>query len=198
MRYEIRWHGRGGQGAVTASIILAEAATSLGLYAQAFPEFGPERRGAPVKAYTRISDKPIEERSPILEPDIVVVLDPALPSELYMQGMKRGGAVVINTKRPAQEVAKSIGADRVVAVDATSIALKILRAPIVNVAMLGALSRAIGMISVESLAKATLKVLFGLSWEGSLDELLKTPLAEPVLGNVMMLLESYRSAEVVP
>ncbi|MEN3048637.1 MAG: 2-oxoacid:acceptor oxidoreductase family protein, partial [Candidatus Caldarchaeales archaeon] len=159
---EIRWHGRGGQGAVTASIILAEAATIEGLYAQAFPEFGPERRGAPVRAYTRISEsEAVTVRSPVTNPDVVVVLDASLPSQLYLSGLKENGALVINSKRDPKEVWET-ARRRAVVVDATGISLKALKVPIVNVAMLGALARVVERPSLESIAKATLKVLFGL------------------------------------
>ncbi|MEN2999547.1 MAG: 2-oxoacid:acceptor oxidoreductase family protein [Acidilobaceae archaeon] len=195
---EIRWHGRGGQGAVTASIILAEAATLEGLYAQAFPEFGPERRGAPVRAYTRISEgEAVVVRSPIVNPDVVVVLDPSLPPQLYLSGLKENGVLVINSKRSPKEVWETVR-KKVVVVDATGISLKILKVPIVNVAMLGALARVLERPSLESLARATLKVLFGFQWQGSLELLLKSPLlSEPLLANVTVLQEAYRSAEVV-
>ncbi|MCS7107706.1 MAG: 2-oxoacid:acceptor oxidoreductase family protein [Acidilobaceae archaeon] len=195
---EIRWHGRGGQGAVTASIVLAEAATMEGLYAQAFPEFGPERRGAPVRAYTRISEREaIVVRSPIVEPDVVVVLDPSLPPPLYLSGLKESGVLVINSKRNPKEIAE-MARRKVVVVDGTSIVLKILKVPIVNVAMLGALARALERPSLDSLARATLKVLFGFQWQGSLELLLKSPaLGEPLLANVAVLQEAYRSAEVL-
>ncbi|MCX8196031.1 MAG: 2-oxoacid:acceptor oxidoreductase family protein [Acidilobaceae archaeon] len=191
---EIRWHGRGGQGAVTASIILAEAATMEGLYAQAFPEFGPERRGAPVRAYTRISESPVLSRSPITSPDIVVVLDPSLPPQLYLMGLKDGGVVVINTKRSPKEVWE-LARRKVVTVDGTGIALKFLKVPIVNVAMLGALARALDRPSLDSIAKATLKVLFGFMPQASL-EALRGALAEPLMANLAVLHEAFNSAEV--
>ncbi|MEM1938336.1 MAG: 2-oxoacid:acceptor oxidoreductase family protein [Acidilobaceae archaeon] len=197
--YEIRWHGRGGQGAVTASIILAEAANIQGLYAQAFPEFGPERRGAPVKAYTRISSmKTTLSRSPIVNPDIVVVLDPSLSPETYIQGLKSDGYIIINTKKSAREVATQLNIPRVVSVDGTSIALRHLKVPIVNVAMLGALAKVLDVISLESLSKAVLKTLYGISWSGSLESLLKTSeFSEAMLANIRVLIESYELAEVM-
>ena len=155
-RYEIRWHGRGGQGAVTASMILAMAAVYEGKYAQAFPEFGAERRGAPVKAYTRIDDEPIRTRAPILSPDIVVVLDPSLPKELYLQGVKPSTVFIVNTKRGREEVARDLGVDpgRVHTVDATRIALEILKVPIVNTAMVGALIGVVPLVRLESVERA--------------------------------------------
>ena len=162
-RYEIRWHGRGGQGAVTASMILAMAAVYEGKYAQAFPEFGAERRGAPVKAYTRIDDEPIRTRAPILNPDIVVVLDPSLPKELYLEGAKETTLFIVNTKRGREEVARDLGVDpsRVHTVDATRIALEILKVPIVNTAMVGALIGVVPLVSLDSVARAIRETFSG-------------------------------------
>ncbi len=141
VRLEIRWHGRGGQGAVTAAIIVAEAAIFEGKYAQAYPEFGAERRGAPVRAYTRLSDTYIHTRSPIMRPDVVVVLDPSLGKELYLYGLKEGGLLLINTKKSVEEVKKMVGREDIkyAVVNATDIALETLKRPIVNTAMVGAL-----------------------------------------------------------
>ena len=196
-RIEVRWHGRGGQGAVTASIVLSEAASYEGLYAQAFPEFGPERRGAPVRAYTRISKEPIRSRSPIQNPDFVVVLDSSLSPKVFLQGLKGDGFLVINTKLPARAVSSNLGLSRVVVVDATSIALRTLKAPVVNIAMLGALARVLPIVSLESIAKATLKTLFNIKLEGGLASAIKYGLlGEAALGNIEALLEAYRLAEV--
>lgn len=196
--YEIRWHGRGGQGAVTGSIILAEASSLEGLYSQAFPEFGPERRGAPVTAYTRISKRYIRTRAPIEDPDIVVVLDPSIPALTYLKGLKRDGYIVINTKRSAKDIAESLGIRGVVSVDGTSLALKILGSPIVNIAMLGALARILNMVTLDSMARAVLKILYNIQTSGSLETILKSPgLGEAAMGNIAVLFEAYRSAEVL-
>ncbi|MET1101909.1 MAG: 2-oxoacid:acceptor oxidoreductase family protein [Pyrodictiaceae archaeon] len=158
-RYEIRWHGRGGQGTVTAAEMLAEAAIEERKYALAFPEYGAERRGAPVLAFTRIDDAPILEREPILEPNIVVVLDSLLTPDIYLKGLKKDGIVIINTARSPEDVARHIREygmeppERIAVVDATNIALKWLNAPIVNTAMLGALVRATGVVSLETISR---------------------------------------------
>ena len=160
MRIEIRWHGRGGQGAVTAAEILAISAINEGLYAQAFPEFGTERRGAPVVAYNRIADHPIYDREPVLHPDYVVILDPTLPPSIYMAGLKKSGGIVINTKRTPEEYIEELRSSGyeppaiVATVDAVSIALKHLKAPIVNTAMLGAFVRVSGIVKLESVEAA--------------------------------------------
>ena len=160
MRIEIRWHGRGGQGAVTAAEILAISAINEGLYAQAFPEFGTERRGAPVVAYNRIADHPIYDREPVLHPDYVVILDPTLPPSIYMAGLKKSGGIVINTKRTPEEYIEELRGSGyeppaiVATVDAVSIALKHLKAPIVNTAMLGAFVRVSGIVKLESVEAA--------------------------------------------
>lgn len=150
---EIRWHGRGGQGAVTASEIIAAAAILEGKYALAFPEFGAERRGAPVTAYTRISGDPVVPRTPITRPDVVVVLDPTLLGPDVVDGLKSDGFLVVNHVRSPEEVARlcnlSIPA-RVAVVDATGIAMKRLGRPIVNTAILGALVKATGLVNLES------------------------------------------------
>ncbi len=159
-RVEIRFHGRGGQGAVTAAEVLAEAAISEGKYALAFPEYGAERRGAPVLAFTRIDDKPILEREPILEPDIVVVLDSSLPPAIYMKGLKPSGLIVINTVRSPEQLAgyireHGLEPPRCLAtVNATEIATKHLGAPIVNTSMLGALVRASKVVGLDSIMEA--------------------------------------------
>ena len=160
MKLELRWHGRGGQGAVTAAEILATAAISEGLYAQAFPEFGTERRGAPVVAYNRIADHPIYDREPVLHPDYVVVLDPTLPPSIYMSGLKPEGGIVVNTKKSPREFVEELrkaGFEPpaiVATVDAVGIALKHLKAPIVNTAMLGAFVRVSGIVKPESVERA--------------------------------------------
>jgi pyruvate ferredoxin oxidoreductase gamma subunit len=151
---EIRWHGRGGQGAVTSAEILAEAAISEGKYAQAFPSFGPERRGAPVLAFVRISaDQPIRIRSSITEPDVVVVLDPGLLRIVNVtSGLKPGGIVIVNTTKTAQQISYEFNIEATIAtVGATKIALELLGVPITNTTMIGAVIKATGAVNVESI-----------------------------------------------
>ncbi|RLF04641.1 MAG: hypothetical protein DRJ60_06775 [Thermoprotei archaeon] len=155
---EIRWHGRGGQGAVTAAELLASAAIMEGKWAQAFPSFGAERRGAPVQAYTRIDDKPIYDRSFIYEPDVVVVLDQSLlegdEAHNVMSGLKPNGKLIVNTNQEPREIAKKLGyKGEIVVVDATSIAIELIGRPIVNTAMLGAVVKAVKVVELTSILK---------------------------------------------
>ena len=153
---EIRWHGRGGQGAVTSAELLARAAISEDKYAQAFPSFGPERRGAPVLAFDRISDKePIRVRAEITEPDTVVVLDSGLISIVNVSsGLKEDGIIIVNTRRSLEDISDEFGNKRGLAVvDATKIARELLGVNIVNTTMLGALLRATGVVKLESLSE---------------------------------------------
>ena len=139
---EVRWHGRGGQGAVTSAELLARAAISEDKYAQAFPSFGPERRGAPVLSFVRISGKePIRIRAEITQPDVVVVLDPGLLGIVNItSGLKADGMVVINTKKSAEQIKQDFGINSSLAtVDATKIARELLGVPITNTTMVGAL-----------------------------------------------------------
>lgn len=159
---EIRWHGRGGQGAVTSAELVALAAISEGKYAQAMPSFGPERRGAPVLAFNRVSVNPIRTRAPVSEPDVVVVLDPGL---LYItdvtSGLKRDGALVINSPKNMDAIKSDFsGPWNLAVVNATSIAREILGVPIVNTTMVGALLRVTGVIDLESL-KEPIEERFG-------------------------------------
>jgi pyruvate ferredoxin oxidoreductase gamma subunit len=160
---EIRWHGRGGQGAVTSTELLAQAAINEGKYAQAFPAFGPERRGAPVMAFVRVNEsKPILIRTEITEPDVVVILDPSLLRTVNVtSGLKANGMLVINTKKQLEEIKKEFGLKWSLAiVDATKIARELLGVPIVNTSMIGALIRAIEIVKLESLWEL-LKQRFG-------------------------------------
>jgi pyruvate ferredoxin oxidoreductase gamma subunit len=159
---EIRVHGRGGQGAVTSTELMALAAINEGKYAQAFPSFGPERRGAPVMAFVRISDVPIRTREKVYRPDIVVVLDPTILKIVDVTaGLRRNGIVVVNTSKDEQEVRKAFGIKaKMFLVDATGIAMKQLGRPITNTTMLGALIKATGIVNIKSM-ETPLKERFG-------------------------------------
>ena len=151
---EIRWHGRGGQGAVTSAELLARAAINEGKYAQAFPSFGPERRGAPVVAFDRIDARePIRVRADVAEPDIVIVLDPTLLRIVNVaSGLKDTGMMIVNTSRGIEEIDSQFpGKWGLATVDATRIAREELGVPIVNTTMLGALLRATGVVNSDSL-----------------------------------------------
>jgi pyruvate ferredoxin oxidoreductase gamma subunit len=153
---EIRWHGRAGQGAVTSAEILARAAISEGKYAQAFPAFGPDRRGPPLVAFNRINaTKPIRVRAAITEPDIVVILDETVLRIVNAtEGLREDGLVVVNSKKTEGELSAILGHRwRVAAIDATRIARETLGVPIVNTTMLGALVKASGVVKVESLVE---------------------------------------------
>lgn len=150
---EIRWHGRGGQGAVTSTEMLAQAAISEGKFAQAFPSFGPERRGAPVQAFNRVdSATPVRIRADITEPDFVVVLDPSLLDKVNVtSGLRKGGHVIVNTRKTADEIKKEFKITYPVAtVNATKIAREVLGVPIVNTTMLGAVIKVTGVIDKKS------------------------------------------------
>ena len=153
---EVRWHGRGGQGAWTASELLARAAIYERKYIQSFPEFGPERMGAPVTAFTRISTEPIRIHCAVYNPNLVAVLDPSLLKAVpFADGLDEKGAVVINSKDNPAEVRQMLKIDKgkVWTVPATEIAMKILGTPITNTAMLGAVARVTGIVSLESVEK---------------------------------------------
>jgi len=150
---EIRLHGRGGQGAVTSAELLALAAIKGGKYAQAFPSFGPERRGAPVVAFCRISDEQIKVRSVISHPDVVLVLDPSILRLVDVSnGLKTEGVLVTNTRFSPEEIKKELGVKtRLAVVDATKIAREELGLPITNTTMLGALLKASEVVDKEAM-----------------------------------------------
>lgn len=149
---EIRFHGRGGQGAVTAAEILAKAAFEDGKYCQAFPFFGAERKGAPVMAFTRIADKPIRRRYQVYNPDYVIVLDDTLLESVdVLSGLKDSGKVIINTKNNIS-LGESVDS---YSIDATGVALDVLGVPIVNTVMLGAFAKVTGEVTLDSIVKIT-------------------------------------------
>jgi 2-oxoacid:acceptor oxidoreductase gamma subunit (pyruvate/2-ketoisovalerate family) len=155
---EIRFHGRGGQGAVIASELLAQAAFLEGKHPQSFPFFGVERRGAPVTAFTRIDDAPIQIRTSITAPDIVVVLDTGLLRTINVTaGLKADGLLLVNTEKAPDKVQVPFKG-RLATIDATAIALAhglgSKAMPIVNTAVLGALARASGVVSLDSICRA--------------------------------------------
>ncbi len=150
---EIRFHGRGGQGAVTSAELTALAAIEQGKYAQAFPSFGPERRGAPVMAYVRVSDEPIRTREKIYEPDIVVVLDPTLLDIVNVAaGLKNDGVVVLNSSKSAEEIRAASGIkSKLALVDATRIAVETMGLPITNTTLLGAMLKATDLLPTSAM-----------------------------------------------
>jgi pyruvate ferredoxin oxidoreductase gamma subunit len=159
---EIRFHGRGGQGAVSSAELLALAAIEEGKYAQAFPSFGPERRGAPVLAFCRISDEPIRIRANIYEPDLVVVLDASLLKIVNVaSGLKPNGILVTTSSDSAEKIKEDLKIrNRLGVVDAVKIAREVLGLPITNTTMLGSLVKASGLVKKESFF-APLKQRFG-------------------------------------
>lgn len=174
---EVVFHGRGGQGAVTAATLLAVAAFRDGRFTQAFPRFGVERRGAPVQAFTRISDSFIRRRSQIYEPDVVVVLDSTLFGVVDItEGLKSGGMVIVNTNQAPD----SFGIKNAVVktVDVSGEAIRVLGRDIVNTAMLGAYAAITGDVKIGSIVEAVRG-----QFRGSIGE-----------KNVMLVQEVYRSA----
>jgi pyruvate ferredoxin oxidoreductase gamma subunit len=150
---EIRWHGRGGQGAKTASLLLADAAFNTGKYIQGFPEYGPERMGAPITAYNRISDKPITIHSNIYEPDYVVVDDTLLETVPVTDGLKSTGAIVINTTKNAEEIKKLLKGyeGKVYKIDARKISEEALGRYFPNTPMLAAIVKVSKVMSDDEL-----------------------------------------------
>ncbi len=154
---EYRWHGRGGQGAWTASELLARTALSEGKFIQSFPEFGPERMGAPVTAFTRISTEPIRIHCAVYDPDVVVVLDSTLLKSVpVVAGINQDDdVIVVNSADSPDKVRHDLRLDmgKVWTIPATEIALKILGSPITNTAMLGAVARATAVVSMAGIEK---------------------------------------------
>lgn len=150
---ELRIHGRGGQGSVTAAELIAVAAFKSGVYSQAFPAFGVERRGAPVQAFVRFSDNKIRLRSQVYEPDYVIVQDSTLVKDVNVfAGMKEGSIILINTEKGLDAPIPS--GVKVIALDATKMALEILGVPITNTTLMGAFAAASGEITLEALEEA--------------------------------------------
>ena len=150
---EIRWHGRGGQGAKTASLLLADAAFNTGKYIQGFPEYGPERMGAPITAYNRISDKPITIHSNIYEPDYVVVVDDSLLESVDVtKGLKEEGAIVINTTKTPDEVRPLLKGykGKVCTIDAKTISIETLGKYFPNTPMLAAIVKVSGIMEEQA------------------------------------------------
>ena len=150
---QIRWHERGGQGVVTAGTLLVEVALDEGHYFQATPDFGAERSGAPVAAYTRISSEPIYSHTPITSPDIVVVLDPTLIGRIdFLSGLVKDGLLLINTRLSPEELREQVEAlsQRVCTLDATRIAMETVGRNIPNVPTIGALLRVDEVVSYQA------------------------------------------------
>ena len=159
---EIRWHGRGGQGAKTAALLFADAALSLGKFIQAFPEYGPERMGAPVQSFNRLADENITLHCGITDPKIVIVLDPSLIGKVPVtKGIPADGMIIINTNKTPAEMRKVLGLQgaKVYTVDASKIAKESIGRDIPNTPMLGALVKVSNILSFEHMLKDTEKKL---------------------------------------
>ena len=153
---EIRWHGRAGQGVVTAGELLAESAMVEGKYFQAFPEYGSERMGAPIKAYTRVSDEPIELHCPILEPDIVIVVNDNLLGIVDLtEGLKPNGKLIINTTETPARIRERLNyrGGEVWCVDASQIAMQELKRDIPSTMILAVISKASGLVQLDAVTK---------------------------------------------
>jgi len=174
---EIRWHGRGGQGTVTAAKVLADTCLSGGRHVQAFPEYGPERAGAPLRAYNRISSKELRMHCPVLNPKIVSVVDATLLDSINVaEGAKKDALFVVNTSKDTKEIRSLLraeGSQKVFTVDATKIAVDCFGRPLPNSSMLGALIKATGVVEMDALLE-NVKKSFGKKFaqkiiDGNLD-----------------------------
>lgn len=152
---EIRWHGRGGQGTVTAAKVLADACLSGGRHVQAFPEYGPERAGAPLRAYNRISANRLRMHCPVLEPQVISVVDATLLDAINVaEGANENTVFVVNTSKPASEIRVKLKASpkqKIYCVDATKIAMDCIGRALPNSPMLGAVVKATGLVSLDNL-----------------------------------------------
>jgi 2-oxoacid:acceptor oxidoreductase gamma subunit (pyruvate/2-ketoisovalerate family) len=157
---EFRWHGRGGQGVVTSNQMLGKAALSEGNYIQAFPEFGPERTGAPVRAFLRISKQPIQVYAQVYDPDVVVCIDPTLLDVVDVtEGLKKEGILVINTSKDPQAIRDRFGfkGGKVVTVDASTIAMEVMGRPFYNMPTMAAAVKATGVVAIETVINEVLE-----------------------------------------
>ena len=157
---EVCWHGRGGQGVVTAAKVLAESALSAGKFIQAFPEYGPERMGAPIRSFTRISSQPISIHSQVASPGVVVVLDPTLLGSVDVcEGLLENGTIIVNTPEQPGDIRKILGLDdkkliaKVFTVDATKISLETIGKNIPNTPMIGALIKATDILELNAVVE---------------------------------------------
>ncbi len=170
---QIRIHGRGGQGVVTAAEMLSVAAFEQGCHAQAFPSFGSERTGAPVVAFCRISDIEIRLREPVLEPDVLIIQDPTLLHQVdVFQGLRPDGYVLINSRRNFDElglddIAKRFRHERLTTVPATDIALRLLGRPLPNAVLLGGFAALSGLITLNAVTHAIRETFSGKVAEGN-------------------------------
>ncbi len=183
---EIRWHGRGGQGAVTAAKMVAELALGQGKYFQAFPEYGPERSGAPIVAFTRVSDDPIQVYSGIEHPQIVVVLDQSLLSIVDVtKGAPDDAIVLVNSEQSPAELRKRYGlkGHRYYTIAASRIAVETIRRPIPNTPMVGALTRITGLFPIDQVV-AFLREDFGKKFPPKVVE-----------GNIAAITRSYEEVQ---
>ncbi len=184
--YEVRWHARGGQGAVTASRFLSASASREDKHFQGFPEFGTERMGAPIQAFTRLSSQRIFTHEQVQTPDAVVVLDPTLLESVDVTaGLKPGGPLIINSDLPPAELRKQLkpGDYKLYTVDATKIATECVGRPITNTAMVGALVKVTGLINFKAVEEE-LKAMFGTKFKQSV-----------VDGNVKALERAYEEVQ---
>jgi pyruvate ferredoxin oxidoreductase gamma subunit len=172
---QIRIHGRGGQGVVTAAELLSIAAFEQGRHAQAFPSFGSERTGAPVVAFCRIDDQEIRLREPIMAPDVLIVQDPTLLNQVdVFQGLKPDGYVLINTRRSFDElglgeISQRFRHERLITVPATEIAIKLLGRPLPNAVLLGGFAALSGLITLEAVEHAIRHKFSGKVAQGNVD-----------------------------
>ncbi|MBN1320278.1 MAG: 2-oxoacid:acceptor oxidoreductase family protein [Thermoleophilia bacterium] len=183
---EIRWHARGGQGAVTAAKMVAELALGQGKHFQAFPEYGPERSGAPIVAFTRVSDEPIQIYAGVEHPGIVVVLDPSLLSAIDVtKGAPVDAIVLVNSEAPPAELRKHYGLKgrRLFTIAATRIATETIRRPIPNTPMVGALTRITGLFPIEKVVEF-LRADFGKKFPPKVVE-----------GNIAAIIRAYEEVQ---
>jgi len=161
---EIRWHGRGGQGTVTAAKVLADACLSGGRYVQAFPEYGPERSGAPLRAYNRISSKELRMHCPVLQPQVVCVVDATLLDSIDVkEGATKDAIFVVNTSTDPKEIRARLNAEpgqKVFAIDATKISMDCIGRALPNAPMLGSVCKVAGLVTLEHLLE-DIKKSFG-------------------------------------
>ncbi|MHA2187560.1 MAG: 2-oxoacid:acceptor oxidoreductase family protein [Candidatus Thorarchaeota archaeon] len=157
---EFRWHGRGGQGVVTSNQMLGKAALAEGNYIQAFPEFGPERTGAPVRAFLRISKNPIQVYAQVYAPDVVVCIDPTLLDVVNpAEGLKEDGILVVNSDKEPADIREKFGFNtgKVVTVDASTIAMEVMGRPFYNMPTMAAAVKATGVVAIETVVEAVLE-----------------------------------------